>query len=127
MSSSEFTVSLSVDGDGCGLDEKISEKLIRVVQPEEPVSDDVVIESGSKATLNAQSSTGNVYWFDDIDGSEILHMGNQFISDVIDRDTSFYSRSAVTGEVSETGADLDESLNNGLYSSSNLGLIFDML
>lgn len=122
----DFTVKLSVDGDGCGLDEVISEGLIRGDHPDKPISDDVVISTGEKAELSAQTTTGNIYWYKDKNGSEILHMGPQFVSEELYSDTSFYVRSVVAGRVSELGEDINASLITGSYSSSNLSLIFDM-
>jgi Zn-dependent metalloprotease len=123
----DFTVKLSVDGDGCGLDEKISDNFIQVSHPAKPVSTNASISSGQKANLSAQSTTGNVYWYKDENGSEIIHIGNQFVSEELYSDTAFYIQSVLEGRTSEVGLDINASLNIGAYSSSNLSLVFDML
>ena len=123
----DFTVKLSVDGDGCGFDEKILDNYVKIVQPAKPISDNVVVSKGQKASLSAESTTGNVYWYKDENGSEILHVGSQFVTGELYSDTIFYTRSVVAGRVTETGADINSSLNTGSYSSSNLSLVFDML
>ncbi|MEQ9062652.1 MAG: M4 family metallopeptidase [Vicingaceae bacterium] len=126
-SSGEFTVTLSVDGDGCGLDELIEEKFIKVVHPETPTAANVLVNKGSQALLKAQSA-GNamLHWYKDKTGSEILHMGNQFTTGPLYKDTVFYVRSVVPGIESEIGEDLQKGLASGQYSSSDLGLVFDM-
>ena len=123
----EFTVKLNVDGDGCGVDEKIEDKFIKVIQPDVPTGQNVIVSKGEVAVLNAQTNSGTIYWYKDADATEILHMGNQFTTAALYSDTVFYLRTVVAGEVSEVGPDIQASLGSGQYSSSGLGLVFDML
>ena len=123
----EFNVTLSVDGDGCGVDELIEDSYIKVLQPDQPLAENTVINKGNQAILNAQSSNGTIYWYKDESGNEILHMGTQFTTPPLYTDTAFYVRAVVPGAVGDLGPNLQANLNNGQYSSSGLGLVFDML
>jgi len=93
---------------------------------ENPITNNITIESGDSAVLNA-TADGNIIWQTE-DGT-VLGEGNEFISDPLYEDTTFYVvNENILIEAPETlsvGADEHEGSSNYSGTVYNGGLLFD--
>jgi Secretion system C-terminal sorting domain/Ig-like domain CHU_C associated/Lysyl oxidase len=95
-------------------------------QPTAPTGNDVTINAGQTATLNAAANTGTISWFDQPTGGNLLQVGTTFTTPMLMNTTSYWTEAMtqgtpITANVGPMGG--GSSLST---STNNRYLIFDV-
>ena len=98
---------------------------VQVVAPGAPAADDVMIEEGNSAVLNATGS--NVVWFEDAEGMIELAVGNEFTTPVLSETTIYYVQSSQSfgGGNEQAGEPNPEGSSYG-QGTTNSAVFFDV-
>lgn len=68
---------------------------VSINMPDAPVGNDMTINAGQTATLNATATTGNVNWFDMPTGGTLLQIGNTYVTPPLNSTTSYWAQANV--------------------------------
>lgn len=117
-----YDVTLIADGGACGKDTLIQNSYIQIGAAF-PVVQGTTICSGEQATLTA-SGQGNINWYADPQGTQLLASGNVYVTPPLNSDQSFWVQQEQINI--SYGGKPDNSGVGGYYTSASVhGLIFN--
>ncbi|MBT3648198.1 MAG: PKD domain-containing protein [Flavobacteriales bacterium] len=117
-----YTVQLTATNT-VGSDSLTKTAYIDVARPDAPTGADDDICPGEFGTLIA-SSTGLNRWFDSPVNGNLVHVGDTFVTPVVQSSMAWYVESVEQNSALSVGAD-DNQIGSGAYFNSNQHLIFD--
>lgn len=125
----EYTVTLNIiGGDLCGTDNITRHSYIaaRSLDVPEPQQKEVKIDKGASVNLVATSSEGSIYWYNDPQAMQVLHIGSNYKTPALKEAQVYYVKSVMDGNESQIGEDIESSLSVGQFSDVAMSMNFDI-
>ena len=120
----DYTVELTT-GNVIGNDTEIKTSYITVAFPDAPDGQDVQVCPGDQGTLIA-SGVGEMRWYRSSFGGDVIHVGDTFVTPIVQQSTAYYVESVVQSSA-KTAGPVNNSFGQGGYLGSPASLYFDAL
>lgn len=119
-----YTVRL-IASNSIGSDTLVQEAYIQVFLSTPPEGADDDICPGESGTLIAEGF-GEMRWYAQSFGGDVIHVGDTFVTPIVQQSTAYYVESVVKSSAKSVGPE-DKNFGSGGYLANQQGLVFDAL